>query len=59
MKEQHEGRQGGEQGAAETPSTPAETETTGRPAAKTPTEEEYHPPGGTSRPEDLSPDDFE
>ncbi|MEV5711299.1 hypothetical protein [Actinoallomurus sp. NPDC052274] len=58
MNEQEEGPHG-ERGVTKTPSTPAEANTTGRPATETPAEEEYHPPGGTSRPEDLSPDDFE
>jgi hypothetical protein len=62
MTEQYEG-ENPERGAAEeasgTPLTPTEEETARRPAGETPGGEEYQPPGGTSRPEDLNPDDFE
>jgi hypothetical protein len=57
MKEPHE--ETGEAGAGEVSPSPAEEEASHRPPGHTGDQDDETPGGGTARPEDLSPDDFE
>jgi hypothetical protein len=63
MKEPYEDQTGPARGAAEdasgTPLTPAEEEASHRPPSDTGDQDDDTPGGGTARPEDLNPDDFE
>ncbi|HEY0537955.1 MAG TPA: hypothetical protein VGD53_06285 [Actinoallomurus sp.] len=58
MKEPHEER-GAAEDAGGVPVTPTEEEASRRPPSDTGDQDDETPGGGTARPEDLSPDDFE